>query len=119
MPILKGLRHDRRFDDRFIGGGLICILGDVELEVLDISVGGMRLPLPSGHRNHWWRGVQADFTVTSTRWPDMKPIPGRAEIRAVGPDWMAAQFVRPSFALMKCVSRHVAELVWGDRPYGY
>lgn len=111
------IRLDRRFDDRHPGTGLSAVIGDWDLEVLDISIGGMKVPLPAGHRA--WRGQMMEFQLHSSRWPDMKVASGKAEIRAVSRDWIALQFVRPSYDLMKCVSRHVAGLVWGDRPYGY
>ena len=88
-----------------------------ELEVLDISIGGMKIPLPVGRRT--WRGQVIEFELRSTRWPEMRVAAGRGEVRFVGDDWMALQFVRPSYDLMKHVSRHVAGLVWGDQPYGY
>ncbi|HLO79005.1 MAG TPA: PilZ domain-containing protein [Magnetospirillum sp.] len=110
-------RQDRRFDDRHPGTGLVAAIGDEEFEVQDISIGGMKVPLPAGHR--MWRGQNVDFELRSTRWPDMKIAFGKAEVRAVVGATVALQFVRPSYDLMKCVSRHVAGLVWGDQPYGY
>lgn len=108
---------DRRFDDRHPGTGLVAVTEGVEFEVLDISIGGMKLPLPSGRRA--WKGQMVEFELRSTHWPDMKIARGKGEIRAVTQTWVALQFVRPSYDLMKCVSRHVAGLVWGDQPYGY
>jgi len=40
-------------------------------------------------------------------------------VRALTADWIAVQFVRPTYNLMKCVSRHVGTLLWGQKPYGY
>jgi c-di-GMP-binding flagellar brake protein YcgR len=111
------IKQDRRFDDRHPGTGLIAVAEGLELEVLDISIGGMKVPVPQGRRT--WKGQTIDFELRSTRWPDMKIAMGKGEVRAVTQSWMALQFVRPSYDLMKCVSRHVAGLVWGDKPYGY
>ncbi len=111
------IRHDRRFDDRHPGTGLIATAEGMEFEVLDISIGGMKIPLPAGRRT--WRGQVMEFELRSTHWPDMRIATGKGEVRAVTNDWVALQFIRPSYDLMKCVSRHVAGLVWGDRPYGY
>lgn len=92
-----------------------------DLPVLDISIGGMKLPLIGGSRA--WRGQIVEFEMRSSHWPNLRPARGKAEIRAVGGiqgnQWMALQFVRPSYDLLKYVSRHVAGLVWGDKPYGY
>ena len=111
------LRQDRRFDDRHPGTGLVATAEGEEFEVLDISIGGMKIPLPAGRRT--WKGQVIEFQMRSTRWPDMRIASGRGEVRFVSGDWVALQFVRPSYDLMKCVSRHVASLIWGDQPYGY
>lgn len=111
------IRLDRRFDDRHPGTGLVARTEGMELEVLDISIGGMKIPLPEGRRT--WRGQTMEFELHSIRWPDMRIATGKGEVRAVTQDWVALQFVRPSYDLMKCVSRHVAGLIWGDKPYGY
>lgn len=110
-------RQDRRFDDRHPGTGLVANCEGMEFEVLDISIGGMKIPLPAGRRT--WRGQTMDFELRSTRWPEMRVALGKGEVRFVTGEWVALQFVRPSYDLMKCVSRHVAGLVWGDQPYGY
>lgn len=111
------IKQDRRFDDRHPGTGLVAHLDGMELEVLDISIGGMKIPVAPGHRT--WKGQVIDFELRSTHWPDMKIAYGKGEVRAMTNSWVALQFVRPSYDLMKCVSRHVAGLVWGDKPYGY
>lgn len=115
--MLKKPNNDRRFDDRHPGTGLTSRFDGHEVEVLDISLGGMKLPVPKGRRT--WKGETIDFEMDSLRWPEMRTARGKAEIRAVVGDWMAVQFVRPSYDLMKMVSRHVAGLLWGDKPYGY
>lgn len=115
--MMKKSSNDRRFDDRHPGTGLIIRLEDAEIQVLDISIGGMKFPLPAGRRT--WKGEVLEFVMVSQHWPDMRNAKGKADIRAITPDWVAVQFVRPSYDLMKMVSRHVATLLWGDQPYGY
>lgn len=110
-------RNDRRFDDRHPGTGLVARIHDLEIEVLDVSIGGIKIARPSGLVA--FPSAKFDFVLVSTHWPDMKPANGAGTVRALGKDWVALQFVRPSYNLMKCVSRHVAGLVWGDKPYGY
>ncbi|MEW5728649.1 MAG: PilZ domain-containing protein [Pseudomonadota bacterium] len=110
-------KNDRRFDDRHPGTGLVARIGEQELEVLDISIGGLKIPNPKGLKT--WRGDVLDFVLASTHWPDMKHASGKGVVRALNDDWIALQFERPSYDLMKCVSRHVATLLWGDKPYGY
>ncbi|MBC7950743.1 MAG: PilZ domain-containing protein [Rhodospirillaceae bacterium] len=113
----KPISQDRRFDDRHPGTGLVALIEGVEFEVLDISIGGMKVPLPTTRRI--WKGQVQEFELRSTHWPDMKIAFGKGEVRALTSTWAALQFVRPNYDLMKCVSRHVAGLVWGDKPYGY
>lgn len=115
--MLKTPRSDRRFDDRHPGTGMVATLDGVEYEVLDVSIGGMKIPVPKGVP--LVKGVEMAFTLSSTRWPEMRVANGQGEVRAITKDWVALQFVRPSYDLMKAVSRHVAGLIWGDRPYGY
>ncbi|CAA7619355.1 PilZ domain-containing protein [Magnetospirillum sp. UT-4] len=115
--MLKKPKNERRFDDRHPGTGLHCRMEGFEFEVLDVSLGGMKVPVPEGHRA--WKGEVVRFELDSLHWPEMRTAKGSAEVRAVVGDWMALQFVRPSYDLMKMVSRHVATLLWGDRPYGY
>ncbi|MBI5162421.1 MAG: PilZ domain-containing protein [Magnetospirillum sp.] len=110
-------RNDRRFDDRHPGTGLICRIGDVEMDVLDISIGGMKIP-PIPGRNTFIKN-KLDFILISTHWPEMRPAAGQGEVRAANRTWLALQFERPTYDLMKCVSRHVGTLLWGGKPYGY
>lgn len=110
-------KNDRRFDDRHPGTGLVARIGGQEIEVLDVSIGGLKIASPKGLKT--WRGDALDFVLISTHWPDMKQPAGRGVVRALTDTWIALQFDRPSYDLMKCVSRHVATLLWGDRPYGY
>lgn len=115
--MLKKPKNDRRFDDRHPGSGLVIQFEGKEVEVMDVSIGGMKIPVPPGRRT--WKGEIVEFEMSSLQWPDMRHAKGKAEVRAVVGDWMAVQYVRPSYDLMKLVSRHVAGLLWGDKPYGY
>lgn len=115
--LLRSNRNDRRFDDRHPGTGMVATIDGVEYEVLDISIGGMKVPPPQGMK--LLKGLEISFVLSSSRWPEMKVANGLGEVRAITKDWIALQFVRPSYDLMKSVSRHVAGLVWGDKPYGY
>lgn len=108
---------DRRFDDRHPGTGLVADISGERIEVLDVSIGGMKIAIPKGFKTY--RGDMVVFVVQSTHWPDMKPASGKGVVRAMTSGWIALQFERPSYDLMKCVSRHVAGLIWGDKPYGY
>lgn len=110
-------KNDRRFDDRHPGTGLVAIINGQEIEVLDVSIGGMKIPVSKTMKTY--RGDAMSFVVHSTHWPDMKAASGQGVVRAMAGDWAALQFERPSYDLMKMVSRHVAGLLWGDKPYGY
>lgn len=109
--------NDRRFDERHPGTGLVTRINDIELEVLDVSIGGMKIPKPDWMKTY--KGEMHDFVLISTHWPDMVHAPGKGEVRALANGWVALQFERPSYNLMKMVSRHVATLIWGGKPYGY
>ena len=108
---------DRRYDDRHPGTGLIARIEDYEVEVLDVSIGGLKLARPEGKLFQLQNKL--DFVLVSTHWPEMAPAPGRGVVRALTHDWLAVQFTRPTYNLMKCVSRHVGTLLWGQKPYGY
>lgn len=110
-------KNDRRFDDRHPGTGLMARIDGNDIEVLDVSIGGMKIGHVPGRKT--WRGDIMDFVVSSTHWPDMKPAAGKGKVCALNDEWVALQFERPTYDLMKCVSRHVAGLIWGDKPYGY
>ncbi|MGE5548792.1 MAG: PilZ domain-containing protein [Solirubrobacterales bacterium] len=114
--MVKG-SNDRRFDDRHPGTGLVALCADQQVEVLDVSIGGLKIAHPKGLKTY--KGDMMEFVLQSTHWPDMKPASGKGVVRALTNGWIALQFERPSYDLMKCVSRHVATLLWGDRPYGY
>jgi hypothetical protein len=116
--MFKPPKNDRRLDDRHAGTGLVTRFEGFEFKVLDVSIGGMKVPIPPDHRV--WKGLIIEFELESLNWPEMRIAKGKAEIRAVVSDWMALQFIAPPYDLMKMVSRHVATLVWGaDKPYGY
>jgi len=108
---------DRRYDDRHPGTSLIARFEDLELEVLDVSIGGLKLARPAGRPFQVQNKM--DFVLVSTHWPEMKPAQAHTVVRAVTHDWLAVQFLRPNYDLMKCVSRHVGTLLWGQKPYGY
>ena len=108
---------DRRYDDRHPGTGLRARIEDCEVEVVDVSIGGVKIALPPNRVYQIQNKVE--FVLVSTHWPDMAPAPGRGVVRAATRDWIAVQFVNPTYNLMKCVSRHVGTLLWGNKPYGY
>lgn len=110
---------DRRKDDRHRGCGLAArVVGQGDcLSVEDISIGGLRLIVPDDFEV--WPGQTIDFQLHSQYWPDQKPVLARGEVRAAQKNWVALQFVRPSFDLVKLVSRHVSGMVWGSDPHGY
>jgi len=108
---------DRRYDDRHPGTGLIAHIEDYQVEVLDVSIGGLKLARPAGKLYQLQNKLE--FQLVSTHWPEMLPASGHGVVRALTADWIAVQFVRPTYNLMKCVSRHVGTLLWGQKPYGY
>jgi hypothetical protein len=108
---------DRRFDERHNGTGLVIHLDGYEAEVLDVSIGGLKFAPPEGYV--YQPQNKLAFELSSTRWPEMRKGHGTAVVRAATPKWVAIQFLRPTYDLMKCVSRHVGTLLWGDKPYGY
>jgi hypothetical protein len=114
---LKKTAADRRFDERHPGTGLVARIADFEVPVIDVSIGGFKFVPPRDRP--YYNGNSVEFELVSLRWPQMKPGLGRGVVRAASRDFVAVQFVRPAFNLMKCVSRHVGTLLWGDSPYGY
>lgn len=80
------------------------------VEVVDISIGGLKFRRPVellkiGHR--------FSFELRSA-YEDPNPLArGIAVIRAMGEDWVAIEFVRPTFSLMKVVGRHIGRLLVG------
>lgn len=103
-------KSDRRFDERHEGEGLFMLFEDHLVEVVDISVGGLKFKRPPfevkiGHR--------FSFELRSA-YEDPNPLAkGIAVARAVGGDWVAIEFVRPTFSLMKVVGRHIGRLLLG------
>ncbi len=101
---------DRRVDDRHEGEGLFMLFEGNLVEVVDISVGGLKFKRPpfvlkTGHR--------FTFELRSA-YEDPNPLAkGVAVVRASRDDWVAIEFVRPTFSLMKVVSRHIGRLLVG------
>jgi len=102
--------NDRRVDDRHEGDGLFMLFDGNLVEVIDISVGGLKFTRPPfmlkiGHR--------FAFELRSA-YEDPNPLAkGVAVVRAAAGDWVAIEFVRPTFALMKVVGRHIGRLLVG------
>ncbi len=115
--VQKKANHDRRYDDRHPGTGLVAHIDGIEIDVLDVSIGGMKIAHPP--TRIFQVHNQVGFVLVSTHWPSMRPAEGRGQVRATTRDWVAIQFVNPNYNLMKCVSRHVGTLLWGSQPYGY
>ncbi len=115
--MIRKASFDRRYDDRHPGTGLIARIDDEDVDVVDVSIGGMKIARPA--KRVFQIQNKVDFILVSTHWPDMRPAPGHSVVRAITRDWIALQYLRPTYDLMKCVSRHVGTLLWGDRPYGY
>jgi len=115
--VLKKAGSDRRYDDRHAGTGLAIRIDDYETEVLDVSIGGLKFAPPDGRVYQIQNKL--GFELLSANWPDMRRAIGTGLVRAATPDWVAIQFLRPTYDLMKCVSRHVGTLLWGGKPYGY
>lgn len=102
--------NDRRIDDRHEGDGLFMLFDGILVEVIDISVGGLKFRRPPGLLNH---GYRFPFELRSA-YEDPNPLAkGVAVVRAVGADWVAVEFVRPTFSLMKVVGRHIGRLLVG------
>lgn len=106
----KSANNDRRIDDRHEGDGLFMLFEGNLVEVVDISVGGLKFKRPpfaltTGHR--------FSFELRSA-YEDPNPLAkGVAVVRASKDDWVAVEFVRPTFSLMKVVGRHIGRLLVG------
>ncbi len=106
----KSASNDRRIDDRHEGEGLFMMFEGNLVEVVDISVGGLKFKRPPftvtpGHR--------FSFELRSA-YEDPNPLArGIAVVRACKEDWVAIEFVRPTFSLMKVVGRHIGRLLVG------
>jgi hypothetical protein len=110
VPTRKASSNDRRIDDRHEGEGLFLVFENNLVEVVDISVGGLKFRRPPfkleiGHR--------FTFELRSA-YEDPNPLAkGVAVVRACKDDWVAIEFVRPTFSLMKVVGRHIGRLLLG------
>jgi len=106
----KQASNDRRIDDRHEGDGLFMLFDGILVEVIDISVGGLKFRRPPGLLNH---GYRFTFELRSA-YEDPNPLAkGVAVVRALGADWVAVEFVRPTFSLLKVVGRHIGRLLIG------
>jgi hypothetical protein len=89
-------------DIRHEGGALRCRIETEEVDVLDVSIGGVRLGVPQhpvkvGDKIHFEMLVENGVTATGT-------------VKVLTPKWMAIEFVRPNFPLLNQVCRHAAGL---------
>jgi len=105
-----GSGHERRIDPRHQGDGLFILFDGTLAEVVDISIGGLRfrrLPykLPPGTR--------LAFELRSAHEAPHPLARGIGVVRASQDDWVAIEFVRPTFSLLKLVGRHIGRLVLG------
>jgi PilZ domain len=106
----KGSANDRRVDDRHEGEGLFMVFEDHLVEVVDISVGGLKFKRPPFRLDN---GHRFSFELRSA-YEDPNPLArGIAVVRASKDDWVAIEFVRPTFSLMKVVGRHIGRLLLG------
>jgi hypothetical protein len=101
------MSNDRRVFDRHEGRGLTCTIGEVTVEVLDLSLGGMKIRRPVGF---FQRGQKLEMTLRSAD-PAEEPTPARGLIRALSHDWLAVQFGWPTVALMRFICLHVGDLM--------
>ncbi len=105
-----GSGNDRRVDDRHEGEGLFMLFDGHLVEVVDISVGGLKFRQPPFRLE---AGQRFAFELRSAH-EDPNPLArGVAVVRAAKDDWVAVEFVRPTFSLMKVVGRHIGRLLVG------
>ncbi|WP_239988753.1 PilZ domain-containing protein [Paramagnetospirillum kuznetsovii] len=110
MPGRKSSNNDRRVDDRHEGEGLFMVFENNLVEVVDISVGGLKFKRPPFDLAP---GRRFSFELRSA-YEDPNPLAkGIAVVRASKEDWVAIEFVRPTFSLMKVVGRHIGRLLVG------
>jgi hypothetical protein len=110
VPSRKVPVSDRRVDDRHEGEGLFMLFEDHLVEVIDVSVGGLKFSRPPFKLEP---GRRLTFELRSA-FEDPNPLArGIAVVRAAKDDWVAVEFVRPTFTLMKVVGRHIGRLVAG------
>jgi hypothetical protein len=102
--------HDRRVDGRHEGDGLFILFDGTLAEVIDISVGGLKFRRPGFRLDV---GRRLAFELRSAHEAPNPLAKGIAVVRAAQGEWVAVEFVRPTFALMKVVGRHIGRLVAG------
>ena len=95
---------DRRVDDLFL------LFDGTLVEVIDVSVGGLKFRRP-GFRLDIGRRIA--FELRSAHEAPNPLARGVAVVRAAKDDWVAVEFVRPTFSLLKVVGRHIGRLVAG------
>ncbi|WP_040567764.1 hypothetical protein [Magnetospirillum molischianum] len=101
---------NRRLDDRHQGDGLFLLFDGNLVEVVDVSIGGLKFRNPPYRLDP---GLRFPFELRSA-YEDPNPLAkGIAVVRAAKADWVAVEFVRPTFALMKVVGRHIGRQVRG------
>ncbi|EPY03564.1 hypothetical protein [Magnetospirillum fulvum] len=105
---IRGL--NRRLDDRHRGDGLFLLFDGNLVEVIDVSIGGLKFRNPPFRLDP---GFRFPFELRSA---DEDPNPlakGIAIVRAAQEDWVAVEFVRPTFTLLKVVGRHIGRQLLG------
>lgn len=105
---IRGL--NRRLDDRHQGDGLFLFFDGNLVEVIDVSVGGLKF------RNPPYRlgpGFRFSFELRSAHEAPDPLAKGVAIVRAAREDWVAVEFVRPTFTLLKVVGRHIGRQLFG------
>jgi hypothetical protein len=101
---------NRRLDDRHQGDGLFLLFQGTLVEVIDVSIGGLKFRNPPYRLDP---GFRFSFELRSTFEAPNPLARGIAVVRAAREDWVAIEFVRPTFALMKVVGRHIGRQVNG------
>lgn len=107
----RGQELERRLDPRHEGDGLFILFGDTLAEVVDISIGGLRFRRPES--GDLPPGVRFAFELRSAHEAPNPLAKGVAVVCAAQDDWVAVEFVRPTFSLLKLVGRHIGRLLLG------
>lgn len=102
--------RERRIDPRHQGEGLFILFDGTLAEVIDISIGGLRFRRPP-HRLA--PGTRLSFELRSAHEAPNPLAKGVGVVRATQGDWVAIEFVRPTFSLLKLVGRHIGRLLIG------
>jgi hypothetical protein len=111
VPNRKAAPSDRRFDDRHQGDGLIICIGGSEAPVIDVSIGGLKFIRPG--KIFIKDNTRIAFSLRSCFENPDTLISGTGVVKALHPDWVAIEFVRPTFVLLRTVSRHIGHLLVG------